>query len=31
VAPSVVRDAFWKAQVVNEAVAVRLRLARRTA
>jgi DNA primase len=31
VAPSVVRDAYWKADVVNESVATRLRLAKRIA
>lgn len=31
VPPSVVRSAFWKAEPVNESVAVRLRLARRVA
>jgi DNA primase len=31
VAPSVVRDAYWKAEVVNESVAMRLRLAKRIA
>lgn len=31
VAPSVVRSAFWRAESVNESVAVRLRLARRVA
>ena len=31
VPPEVVRNAFWKAETVNEAVAVRLRLARRVA
>ncbi|MCL2874804.1 MAG: DNA primase [Betaproteobacteria bacterium] len=31
VAPSVVRDAFWRAEVVNENVAVRLRVVRRAA
>lgn len=31
VAPSVVRNAFWRAEVVNEAVAVRIKLAKRTA
>lgn len=31
VPPSVVRDAYWKAVVVNESVAVRMRLARKVA
>lgn len=31
VAPAVVRDAYWKAVVVNESVAVRMRLARKAA
>jgi DNA primase len=31
VAPSVVRDAYWKASVVNEAIAVRMKLAKRMA
>jgi DNA primase len=31
VAPSVVRNAYWKAETVNDSVAVRLRLARRVA
>jgi len=31
VAPQVVRDAFWKAVVVNESVAIRMRVAKRVA
>lgn len=31
VPPSVVRAAYWKAEVVNEAIAIRMRLARRVA